>query len=326
MGNKNKQPKSLKILSFDFNNVLVDVEKELLRLGHILLPHDGRPETWKEADIIIVWQESDLGGWKPLVKRWKKAGKRVILMQHGRRGVSRIYPPFNEELISDAVCVWGENDVERLMASGVPREKIFVTGTPVTQVKERVPHKGINVVFAPEHWDQEVPENFMVRNALRKFVNSRWPWQQKVKVITKILAGEHQPHNYDNPVSSNRMMPGHLDIAIKVLQEADAVVSISEGTFELLAQIMGIPVIIADIWVPKACAGDERHKLFQRTYSDACERVKDLNKLGEVIMKHVRNPHLLEMERQEIAILDGGINISNPIKNIVNVILNEKIS
>jgi hypothetical protein len=317
----------MNILSFDFNNVLTDVEKELVHQGHTLLPLDGKTETWKKADIVIVWQESDLGGWKPLVKKWKNAGKRVILMQHGRRGVSRIYPPFNEALVSDAICAWGENDVTRLMSCGVPREKIHVTGTPITHhIKHRTPHDGINVVFAPEHWDQEVAENFMVRNALREFVNSRWPWQKKVKIITKILHGEHQSHNYDNPVASNRMKPGHLDVAIKVLQEADAVVSISEGTFELLAQIMGIPVIIADIWVPKACAGDDRHKLFQRTYSPACERVKDLKQLGKVIMKHVNNPQLLETERKEIAILDGGTDIADPTSAIINVILNEKVS
>jgi len=122
------------------------------------------------------------------------------------------------------------------------------------------------------------------------------------------------------------MKPGHLEKAVSVLQEADAVVSISEGTFELLAEIMGIPVIIADIWVPKACAGDDRHKLFQREYSPACERVQDLNTLGDVIMKHVSNPQLLDNERKEIAILDGGIDIEDPVSAIIKVILNEKIS
>lgn len=314
----------MRILSFDFNNILHDVEEELMRRGHEILPHrlpNGQLQDWRKAEVIIVWQETDLGGWKDTIRMWQKAGIPVILMQHGRRGTSRIFPPFNEELVSDYLCVWGENDVTRMTSCGVPREKIFVTGTPVvTHVKPRIPHKGINVVFSPEHWDQEVAENFIVRNALREFVSRRWFWQPKVKITTKILAGEHQPYNYDNPVSSNRQLPGHLEKAVEVLRTADAVVAISESTFELLAEIMDIPVIIADIWVPKACAGDERYKTYQREYSPACERVKDVNKLGEAIMRHVSNPQLLHKERQEIGILDGGTNIALPVDEIIKVI------
>lgn len=315
----------MRILSFDFNNILDDVEKELVRRGHEILPHrkaDGSLNTWELADVIVVWQETDLGGWKDWIKKAQKKKKRVVLMQHGRRGTSRIFPPFNEKLVSDKLCVWGENDVTRMVSCGVPREKIYVTGTPVVKhVKPRIPHKGINIVFSPEHWDTEVPENFAVRNALRQFVQKRWPWQQKVKIITKILEGEHNPKNYDNPVSSNRGKEGHLDIAIEVLRRADAVVAVSESTFELLAQIMDIPVIIADIWVPKACAGDDRYKTYQREYSPACERVKDVHKLGEAAMKHIKNPHLLRAQRAEIAKLDGGTHIEDPVSEIINVIL-----
>lgn len=318
----------MNILSFDFNNILHDVEMELIARGHTILPHfmeSGKLNSWTRADVIVVWQETELGGWKGMIKEWQKAGKRVVLMQHGRRGTSRIFPPFNEELVSDQLCVWGANDVTRMMSCGVPREKIFVTGTPVVKhIKPRIPHKGINVVFSPEHWDLEVAENFMVRNALRSLVSSRWPWQQKVSITTKILSGEHHPNNYDNPVSSNRHKEGHLDVCISVLQTADAVVAVSESTFELLAEAMNIPVIIADIWVPKACAGDDRYKTYQREYSPACEKVKDLSKLGKVIMKHVGNPQLLEKERKDIAILDGGIDIEDPVSEIIKVILNEK--
>jgi hypothetical protein len=118
-------------------------------------------------------------------------------------------------------------------------------------------------------------------------------------------------------------LEGHIDACVKVLQTADAVVAVSESTFELLAEAMNIPVIIADIWVPKACAGDDRYKTYQREYSPACEKVKDLTQLGKVIMKHIRNPQLLETERKEIAILDGGTNIPDPVSEIIKVILNE---
>lgn len=309
----------MKILAFDFNNIMEDVLTTLQERGHTLLTHR---DDWKKADVIVVWQETELGGAKDWVRMVQKAGKRVVLLQHGRRGTSRIFPPFNEELVSDQLCVWGVNDLVRMTDCGVLREKIHITGTPVLRkVKPRIPHKEINVVFSPEHWDMEVAENFAVRDALRKFVNKRWFWQPKVNIITKILEGEHSPYNYDNPVSSNRQHWGHLDVCIETLQKADAVVAVSESTFELLAEIMGIPVIIADIWVPKACAGDERYKDYQREYSTACERVQDLDKLGEVIMKHVDNPELLAGERSSIGVADGGMDIENPTEEIIKVIL-----
>lgn len=309
----------MKILAFNFNEILTDVILKLHAEGHEILTH---VDQWKEADVIVVWQETDLGGAKDFVRKAQKAGKRVVLMQHGRRGTSRIFPPFNEKLVSDQLCVWGENDVKRMTSCGVPRDRIIVTGTPVVKhIRPRVAHKGINIVFSPEHWDVDVPENTAVRNALRKVIRNRKWWQPKMKVITKILEGEHDPARYDNPVSSNRMSMGHLDIAIDVLSVADVVVAVSESTFELLAQIMGIPVVIADIWQPKACAGDDRYKEYQREYSPACEKVQDLNKLGEVIMKHVKHPELLQKEREEIAILDGGTHIQDPVEEISKVIL-----
>lgn len=304
----------MKILAFDWNNIMQDVIEELIARGHELLDHRDK---WKEADVIVVWQETDLGGAKDWVREIQAAGKRVVLMQHGRRGTSRIFPPFNEELVSDQLCVWGENDVTRMTECGVPREKIHVTGTPVVKhVKERIPHKGINVVFSPEHWDVDVFENLIVAGALRKI--------KGINVITKILEGEHNPSEYDNPVSSNRQHFGHLDVAIGVLQQADVVVAISESTFELLAEIMDIPVIIADIWTPKACAGDDRYKDYKREYSNACEKVADLSKLGGVIKKYTRNPQLLAEERRLIGIMDGGTHIEDPVDRIIKVILNEK--
>lgn len=317
----------MKILLLDFNNILTDVDEELRRRGHTVMSlhkPDGSIVSWKDADVIVVWQETELGGWREMVLTWQRAGKTVVLMQHGRRGTSRIFPPFNERLVSDRLCVWGENDVRRMTTCGVPREKIYVTGTPVVKhIKPRIPHKGINVVFSPEHWDTEVPENFAVRNELRKIVSKRWFWQPKMKVITKILQNEHDPRNYDNPVPSDRQMPGHIDIAIEVLRRADVVVAVSESTFELLAEIMDIPVVIADIWVPKACAGDDRYKKYQREYSEACTRVK-LDKLEDAINYALRYPQYLREERQKIGILDGGTDIEDPVDEIIKVITNDE--
>lgn len=303
----------MKILLFDWNSVLTDVAKELHNRGHELLPHDGKKKTFLKADVIVVWNETALGLWRDWIIDARKQGKRVVLVQHGRRGTSRIYPPFNEQLVSDVVCSWGENDRKRLESVGVPKDKIHVTGTPIFKhLKPRVKHEGINVVFSPEHWDIDVVENVIVRGQLAKL--------RGVKVISKLLADKHNPAEYPNPIVSDRMAENHLDICADVLSTADLVVAVSESTFELCAEILDIPVVIADIWIPKACDGDDRYKEYHREYSDACTRVKDVSKLNEVIMQELKNPNRLSKERAEIAIADGGTDIENPIEEIIKVI------
>jgi len=298
----------MKILLFDFNNILADVKEELVRRGHKFIPN------WEEADVIVVWQENEEGGWKEMVRKWQKAGKRVVLVQHGRLGTSRTFPPFNEKLLSDAICVWGQNDIDRLSECGVPKEKMTITGTTVLRhLIPRVPHKGINVVFSPEHWDHDVIENAIVMGALNKVEN--------INITTKILKGEHNPSHYVNAVASRRGEEGHLETCAEVLSQADVVVALSESTFELMAQILDIPVIIADIWVPKACAGDDRYKEYHRIYSDAVTKVADLSNLEHEINSAVFAPDRLSEERKNIAVLDGGMHIKDPLDSIIKVIL-----
>ncbi len=305
----------MKILLFDWNNILTDVAEELHNRGHELLQHDGTKATFNKAEVIVVWNETALGLWRDWIIEARKKGKRVVLVQHGRRGTSRIFPPFNEQLVSDIVCAWGENDRKRLESCGVPSDRIKVTGTPIFQhLKPRTPHKEINIVFSPEHWDIDVAENFIIQSTLRKL--------KGVKVTTKCLTGEHTVGMYENPVWSDRKTPGHLEICADVLKTADLVVAVSESTFELCAEILNIPVVIADIWTPKACDGDERYREYHREYSNACTKVS-LRDLNETIMKELKNPNRLAKERTEIGVMDGGLNIQNPIDEIIKVILNK---
>lgn len=305
--------KKLNILLFDFNSVLTDVAHELIKRGHTLLVNDNKESTWNKADVIVLWNETPMGGWRDWIASRKKKGTRSVLMQHGRRGTSRIYPPFNEPLASDVICAWSENDRIRLQNAGVDPKRIKVTGTTVLRhLKPRKPHKGINVVFSPEHWDIDVAENFIVKSQLEKL--------KGVNVITKCLIGEHTVGVYPNPVWSDRREPDHLEICADVLTTADVVVAVSESTFELCAEILDIPVVIADIWTPKACGGDERYREYNREYSNACTRVQDVRKLNDAIMFAVKHPEHLRTEREQIAIADGGMDIENPLEEIIKVI------
>lgn len=311
-----KRNKKLNILAFNFNEILTDVIQELGDRGHNILPLDGKESTAKKADVVVLWNETSIGGWDKWIEEYRKLGKKVILVQHGRRGTSRIYPPFNEKLKSDVICAWSKNDKKRLMDCGVEENKIQITGTTIFKhLKPRVPHEGINVVFSPEHWGGgEVQENIIVMNELKKL--------KGVNVISKLLKGEHYPEFYLNPVISNRVSREHLPICAEVLKTADVVVGISESTFELMAQALDIPVVIAEIWIPKACDGDERYKEYHREYSNACTRVKDIKKLNETIMFHVKHPEILREERKQILIDDGGTDVENPLEELCKIITN----
>lgn len=308
----------MKILLFNFNEILTDVANELVDRGHTILPNDGKDSTWKKADVAVLWNETPMGGWDVWIQKLRKNKIRTVLVQHGRRGTSRIHPPFNEPLQSDVVCVWGDNDIKRLTHSGVPISKILKTGTTIFgNLKPKKPHSGINVVFSPEHWDADVAENLIVKRQLEKLDG-----KNGITVISKLLIDEHTPNMYPNPVWSDRRKNGHLSICTDVLSVADVVVAISESTFELLAEALDIPVVIADIWVPKACAGDERYRYYNREFSDACHRVKDVSKLNSAVLEAIKHPEKLKKERAEIVVLDGGTDVENPLEAIIKVIEN----
>jgi hypothetical protein len=105
-----------------------------------------------------------------------------------------------------------------------------------------------------------------------------------------------------------------------VLSKADVVVGISESTFELLAEYLDIPVVIADIWVPKSCQGDPRYKEFKLEYSNACTKVKDMSKFEDAIRYAIKHPEHLRAERKQVAIDDGGVNIEDPVGELIKQI------
>jgi hypothetical protein len=278
----------MKLFYRNHNQILTDIAKEFEIV-----------EDMNEADIVILWNEV-LPETKALIQKAKDLGKKVIALQHGRRGSSRYFPPFNEQIVSDKLCVWGPLDKERLVAVGHDKNKIEVVGTTVfSHLKGRVPHKGINIVFSPDHWNREIPENINVRNELRKL--------KGVNIITKII-DEQEPLFYDNPVRSDRKKPDHLDVCAEVLSKADLVVSVAEGTFELLAQSMDIPVITVEDWEPKEFGGDPRYKTYWRHISPAAKRTK-LKNLLKNIKQQLSNPDELKEDRKKMCIQEGGINL-----------------
>ena len=297
----------MKIILRSFNQVISDLGKHFETTTDIF-----------QAERVVLWNDV-MPTEKSIIEFAHSLKRPVIVVQHGRHGTSRYYPPFNEPILADKLCVWGERDKKVLVDNNHPAQKIEVCGTPIfSYLKPRIKHEGINIVFYPEHWDREVSENKAVAKELRKL---RWK-NKNIKIITKIIDG-HNPDDYDNPVSSVRTANNHLDICVDVLTKADVVVGIEEGTFGLLAQAMDIPVVIMEEWSPKAIGGDERYKTYWRRISEGSKRAI-LKNLNETILRQLENPDELKEERKIACIQDGGIDIENPIEKIVNVIINTK--
>jgi hypothetical protein len=167
----------------------------------------------------------------------------------------------------------------------------------LTKLKQRVKHKGVNIVFSPEHWDRPLAENVQVRDELRKL--------KGVKITTKLIHSASHTEEYDNPVRTKTSDPDHLDKCIDVLKWADLVVGISESTFELMAQAMDIPVVIMAEWEPKAFGGDMRYLTYRRVISRAAKQA-NLENLLETIKQQLKNPDELKQERREVCREEGG--------------------
>lgn len=264
----------------------------------------------EECDWVLLW--NDVTSEEVAILNYSHTlGKKAAVLQHGRKGSSKYYPPFSVPIRADKLLVWGDFDKRRLVAAGQNPKKIEVVGTDVLKnLPERRPHEGTNIVFCPEHWDRPVDENTRIRDELRKL--------DGVNILTKIIES-HNIKDFDNPVKTNRNSPDHLRVCKEVLSTADLVVGVSESTFELIAQTMDIPVVIMEEWEPKAFGGDERYTQYERIISTASKRTT-LSNLNETIKGQLANPGELREERNKVAFDEGGIHLDfiQEIKRCLN--------
>lgn len=281
-----------KIYCLDHNSILKDIKKEFEVVNNI-----------EDADVVILWNDVNPVE-RGIINLAHLLGKKVIVIQHGRKGTSKYYPPFNEKIQADKLLVWGEFDRRSLLFAGQDKKKIKVVGTTIfSHLKERQKHEGINLVFCPEHWDKPIEENEKVKKELRKL--------EGINIITKIIdSPSHDGIKWDNSICSNRNSNDHLSICIDTLSTTDIVVGISESTFELLAQAMDIPVVIMEDWEPKAFGGDMGYINYRRVISRAVKKA-NINNLLEIIRDQLKNPDELKEERKQVCIEEGGINLNS---------------
>jgi len=288
-----------RIFSTEHNGVIEDIN-----------PHFIVVPTIEEAEVIVLWQDV-VGFCKSFARLAKSMKKKIVVIQHGVGAVDDYGPPNNYDLIADKICVWSQNDVDMLKRFGISPKRYEMTGTTIwSHLKPKDKHEGVNVLFKPAHWDTELEENFMVRDALRKI--------KGITVTTKIHESQRLgSDDFDNIVFSNRETPGHLDICGEVLSKIDIMVGVaSEGTLGLMGYVKDIPLIIPDIWRPRTFLSGPTPEM---KYTDACTKVK-IEDLEDAIKNAIEHPEFKKEERKYVAEYYGGISIENPLDKILNVI------
>lgn len=268
---------------YNFNGVLDDLYDELLSRNEII-------EGWGNADVVILWQDV-MSACLEVATDAKKAGKRVIVAEHGLMSINDYIPPLSRPLIADCFMAWGKVTRDILVKeAGIPKEKVVITGTTVfSDMGPRVKHDGKIVLFAPRHWSEELKENINIAKNLKRY--------RSAQILSKIIFGEHDHEKYPNPIPSSRHITGHLQICYEALKTADVLVGVGEGTIAALAYSMDIPVISVDEWEPKLLLDKMYTKeIFDSQISYACKKVR-LKDLHDALDFELKNPESMAEER-----------------------------
>lgn len=210
-----------KIFIENYNNVLTKTTNYFELVDEI-----------ENADAVVVWNDV-LPRYRELIIKATLLKKPSLVMQHGLRATREYAIPYNKPLFANQIMVWGPKDKQRLINAGIKEERIIITGSEIFDDfynLKKAPHKGINIVFAPMHWYEELNENIILANHLRQLCSE----DNNLNIITKVVDTKKIEY-YDNPIVSNAHEPNHIEICASVLAKADLVVSVTESTFEFLA-------------------------------------------------------------------------------------------
>lgn len=133
--------------------------------------------------------------------------------------------------------------------------------------------------------------------------------------------GVHDIAQYLSPLAtSDQGRAGHIHETIEMLRNIDVMVCLEEGTMQLLAHALNIPVIVVDIFKYGKYGGCEDYDRVEKIKTDACYWVYDLNKLAGVLDHVLRNPNELVKKKIKVAEYEGGINLGNINLNIIRAI------
>lgn len=327
----------------DFNNILLDVK------SRVELASDVR-----DADVLILWQDVR-GGLKTLCDINRDyMRKPVVVVQHGRGATRDYLEPNNFKLTADRICVWGEAEADRMAKAGYA-DRVVVTGSPLVKyVRENplVPHEETIVVFAPVITSHEEPDNLEVFYELKKieyefaqealrskkdllkkgwhawFLDERVATENQVPydllrrnflLVSKLTDIHDQKLYHGVTVKTSPINISHLEESIKLLRNADLVIGMEEGTFQLMATAYGIPTIIVDGFKYGSYGGVDNYDRMEVIRSKATAFC-DLASLKSTICYELLNRQSRQEAREEVTRREfDPFPDKDPIESIIDV-------
>lgn len=326
-----------------------------------VLPNIEQTDNLLLADIFLDWN-CVLTEPRRNYELAKEYGKTSFLYCHGLMGendhnpdiVDHITGMDGKPMIADYHLSWGQGGKDILLKSGVPEEKIKLTGCPVLwkhkywyQFKENITKPlGFRVAFildpvTKEKWELCKEEHELVKydgkgQLITFFPNHSMHYMDRTKATYEqikdlpglfIKATNFHVEWTDSPFkeldSKDRhekimfmdpQLPQNLNLTQEVLRKTKIIVTDCPGTIQLQAWAAGIHLVI-----PKydwGIVSKERGELMNTTEADVvCEPDKVRETIEDILSGKIDKTK----EMREMAEYWGGISLGNPTSKFLEV-------
>jgi hypothetical protein len=343
----------LKIFVLNYNGVLDGVANLLGQRGMLT-------DNYHEASAALVWQDvrGDSQQFVDIMKN--RLNKPVFVMQHGRGATRDYLPPNSFKFSGTKMLVWGKAEQDRMIRAGVASENVILVGCPLfKRLVPKQKKDGVNILYCPVISSKEEPENIMVHAELKKWEAQRlqdniranydrlkggWAtenivmrddkvWKREITptvprgilfgkgLINVKLSGVHDANQYMSPlVLSHQNQPNHVDVIADLLSRTDVLVCLEEGTMQLMAYAMDIPVVVIDIFKYGEYGGVKDYDKVEKIKTNAAVWIKDLSRLGPTLDHCLSSPAELRKNRISVCEAEGGAHLPDPDKAVVESI------
>jgi hypothetical protein len=307
-----KKPKpTSRVVLLDYNDLISPLADFFLpAVTSDIVMKEGKPE---KPDAVVMWNDV-MPDYQMLCKASAMHKIPTFVVQHGR-GAARDY--LNKENpsqpLANAFIAWGTKDEEQAKKAGF--ESVFRVGFPGFAYRPQKAEEKGTVVYDALHWDTVIDENQEAWTALRKI--------DSIKPIAKLLRAQginHAPEKFPGLiVMTDQLETGHLIKTYDLLKKASVVVCLIEGTLELMAYSLDIPVIQLDILKERDLLGRKQDKEDYKP-SEAAEPAT-LENLEEKVKYAVAHPEHRRAERRKVLLEEGGDpDTDTPFSSIVRIV------
>lgn len=135
------------------------------------------------------------------------------------------------------------------------------------------------------------------------------------------LTGVHDQHQYMSPIAmTNQNDPHHIDALADLLANTDVMVCLEEGTMQLLACALDIPIIHVDIFKYGTYGGTANYDTVEKIATPATYRLKGISDLANTLDYALEHPSQKRKERIVACEQEGGAHLGSPLENAIKAI------